>query len=178
MTRHLSLIEIVAAGATLLASSCSGPVDPDVPESGAEEGAPSNGASLVCDSSPVADPPYSTVDELDALVVARWARCAGPPQLEDETLGVALTPGRLMMPLERGPDGAVVTVPPVPGVGPESWAAFEDAWGHPRIVFMWASSVSKSMSSFVIDGPFFFDGGEQMFLPYSRVGATYVRLGP
>jgi len=43
---------------------------------------------------------------------------------------------------------------------------------------MWASSPSKSRTSIVIDGPSFFDGAEQMFLPYAPEGATYARLEP
>jgi hypothetical protein len=136
----------------------------------------SPGSSPACAPS-VAEVPYSTVAELDALVVGRWARCDGPPQLQGEGLGVEFTEGRVVFPLERASNGAVERVPPVTGVGPESWVALIDE-GRPLLVFMWASSPSKSMTSIVIDGPSFFDGAEQMFLPYAPGGATYARLEP
>jgi hypothetical protein len=163
---------LVAAGATLLGSACGSQLDSGGP------GGPDDAGAQACGSSTVADAPYTTVAELEALVVDRWIRCDGPPQLADEELGVELTEGRVIFPLRRASDGAFERVPPAPGVGPESWSALLDWRGRPRLVFMWASSPSKSRSSFVIEGPGFFDGGRQMFLPYAEVGATYVRFRP
>jgi hypothetical protein len=167
MKSHLP--HLVVAGATLLGSACSGQGGADRPAD----------AGTSCDAPTVADAPYTTVAALNALVVDQWARCDGPPQLEDEALGVELTEGRVIFPLRRAADGTVERVLPVPGGdGPESWAALLDDSGRVRLLFLWASSPSKNRSSFVIEGPSFFDGGHQMFLPYAEVGATYARLPP
>ena len=171
MSWRLSALEIVAMGMALSGAACSS-------QAGGAEGAAGEATSPVCASFPVADAPYRTVAELDALVVGRWARCHGPPQLEHEELGIEFGEGRVISPLRRAPGDAVEPVPPPPGVGPESWSALLDGSGHPRLVFMWASAPSKTRSSFVIEGPSFFDGGRQMFLPYAEVGATYARFEP
>jgi hypothetical protein len=163
-----------AVTAALLLCACSGQVDP-----GDASGPGGIGAAVeACAQGAVADAPYGTVAELDGLVVGRWARCEGPPQLAGEVLGVEFTEGRVVWPLRRAPGGAVESVQPAPGVGPESWFAIVDPGGHLRLVFAWASSPTKTRSSIVIDGPGFFDGAEQMFVPYAPVGASYVRLEP
>ena len=160
---HPGTLAIVLTGALLLCA-CSGQVDFVDTED--------------CATGAVPDAPYGTVAELDILVVGQWARCEGPPQLDGEALGVELTEGRVIWPLSRAPSGAIETVQPALEVGPESWFALVDPEGRLRLVFAWASSPTKSMGSIVIDGPGFFDGAEQMFLPYRDGGARYVRLPP
>lgn len=163
MGLHRRSLAVFAAGATLLA--CSDPV-----ETGAAT------SPLACEHSPVADAPYVTVAQLDALLTGLWARCDGHPQLEGEELGIELTDGHLVYPLQRGPGDSAVRVAPAPGVGPESWTVLSDDKDAPRLLFMWPSSTSKDRSSFVVDGTTFAGGGQQMFLPYTPAGATYVRL--
>ena len=158
----------------LFQAACSSPVDSGDANDPLRRGA----ATRACDPAAVTDPPYGSIAALDALVVGRWARCKGPPQIAGEQLGVDFTEGRVILPLAHAPDGGAEDVPPTPGVGPESWSALVDASGRVRLLFLWASSPSKDMSSIVVDGPTFFDGAEQMFLPYGEVGASYTRLAP
>jgi hypothetical protein len=164
----------VAPAVALLQIACSGHVDPG----GASGPDLRAGAARACDPAAVADAPYHDVAELDALVVGRWVRCEGPPQIEGEELGVDFTEGRVILPLVRGPDGGDQDAPPAPGVGAESWSAIVDSSGSVRLLFLWASSPTKDRPSIVVDGPTFFDHAEQMFLRCDEGGATYARLGP
>jgi hypothetical protein len=128
-----------------------------------------------CDPSAVADAPYTDEAQFDQAAVGRWARCSGPPQLPNETVGVEFTASHEIFALVLAGDGSVVRAPPT-AEGVESWVvAFNVDPNIPvELTFSWANDPPDATLS--IDGPKFFDGGQQMFLNYEPAPATYRRL--
>jgi hypothetical protein len=113
---------------------------------------------------------YMTPADLEPVIVGKWVRQCGQPEVTGEVDGVEFAADHTFWPLRRNAQGLLERVlPPDPDGGPghvESWTAFVES-GRLEIGDSWDGTPTSPPYPYTYDAPKFTPDGKQMALLYA-----------
>jgi hypothetical protein len=153
------------AGSTSMSTTGSG---------GGGGGSGSQNDPALCARAPARTIEYTTLDQLDTLLVRRWQRCLAP-QLEGEDVGVEFTADGHYYPLARDAAGGVVRLMDTVHTG--SWTFYPVGAPDP-ISHAPATMASIELNQVFTNAPGFTEDPFQMNILFSPVPSRYIPLDP
>jgi hypothetical protein len=140
---------------------------------GGATGSPQNDLST-CQADPARAVTYTTLEQLDTLLVRRWQRCLAP-QLDGEDVGVEFTADGHYYPLTRDAANAVVRLDGVRHTG--TWAYYPAGSVSP-ISHQPSATAWIELTGVGTSPPSFTEEPVQMGILFSPVPSRYIPLDP
>jgi hypothetical protein len=122
---------------------------------------------------------YLTPETLEPVLIGKWVRQCGAPEVAGEVDGVEFAADHTFYPLRRAANGSLDRVSVAgPEGGPpriESWTIFVDGQGYLLIGDRWTGDPPGPPYPLTYSAPKFSPDGKQMLLTYAPWGDVYAR---